>query len=103
VIERRIKCDDERYCDTLGKRIGAQSDRGYGFAVGLLVHPGVRKLHTTPVFYRVPKKLCRRDVLDAGDGMHPLYLNFCPFCGYDFQSKVSAFMKMLEDERKDVA
>lgn len=97
--ERRLKCTIDRYCSTLEERItGHNPSKQAGLAVGTIMNfgPGPQKVIQAPVWFIAPKS--------AGlpEEERGLYLNFCPWCGYDMTARLERFKEELQREPEPV-
>lgn len=87
--ESRLKCTDETYCTLLDERIhGQEGRRVKGFLVATIFLFSSGDSFLTPVFYG-----------DVG-GEPPTYLNFCPFCGHSFASRLARFEEAKAESRR---
>lgn len=95
--ERRLKCTAERYCSTLECRITESGlSKRPGFADGTVIIMDTGKLVPAPVWFNAPKST------GLSDAERSLYLNFCPFCGFDMAPRFERFKHELEEARKPV-
>jgi hypothetical protein len=82
-------CTDTTYCTPLLERTNSQEGRRFkGFLTAMVVLFSSGDMFDTPIFYG-----------DHGD-LPPTYLNFCPFCGFDFAPRLAAFAQAKKASRE---
>lgn len=88
----RRKCTAKRYCTLLESRMLCETPGTHGLVDGTLLVLRSGTMIQTPAFYKVPKRA----------GKPPVYLNFCPFCGFDFRAKLEKFFRDVRKARGTV-
>lgn len=99
--QRRLKCTDDRYCSTLEERItGHNPSKQPGFSVGTIYKnfdSGDPTRVASPVWFIAPKSA------NLPDEERGLYLNFCPWCGFDFHPRLERFRADVEAPSSEIA
>jgi hypothetical protein len=95
MAERRPKCTVEQPCTTLQDRITESPfSKKPGFATGTKRHAVTGKLTQAPVWFNAPTSAC----LPEEERM--LFLNFCPFCGFDMAPRIERYERELNEASK---
>lgn len=89
-----MKCTIDRYCSTLEERItGHNPSKQPGFAIGSIMNfgPGKKRVIVSPVWFIAPKSA------ELPEEERGLYLNFCPWCGFDMAPCLERFKAELAE------